>query len=124
LILAVIVHSAGIQDRDGARLLLPKALRFGWLRKIWADSGYAGKLVEWFKELGVGRAAQLEIVKKPEQGFQVLPKRWVVERTFAWFGRYRRLSKDYEVKTSHSEAFIYASATHLMLRRLAKLCFN
>ena len=120
LILSVCVHSAALQDRDGAKPLLQNAWAFGWLRKIWADGGYAGALQQWFKNLGVGRCAQIEIVKRPTAKFQILPHRWVVERTFAWLNRYRRLSKDYEVKTAHSEAFIYISASHLMLRRLAK----
>ena len=118
--MGVVVHSAGIQDRDGAKPLLEKALWFGRLRKVWADRGYAGQLQRWFAERKVGQAAQLEIVAKTQKGFHVLPHRWVVERTFAWLGRYRRLSKDYEVKTEHSEAFIYIAATRLMLRRLAK----
>jgi putative transposase len=120
LILAVVVHSAGIQDRDGAKPLLEKALWFGWLRKIWADGGYAGTLVQWFRELNVGRAAEIEIVRKPSKGFQLLPKRWVVERTFAWLSRYRRLARDYEVKTEHSEAFTYVAACRFMARRLVK----
>lgn len=123
LILAVVVHSAGIQDRDGAKPVLEKALWFGWLRKIWADGGYSGKLQQWFEQLHVGRRARIEIVRKLAGGFQILPRRWVVERTFAWLGRYRRLSKDYEVKTEHSEAFIYIAASRLMLRRLAKYKF-
>lgn len=121
LILGVVVHSAGIQDRDGAKPLLEKALWFGWLRVIWADGGYAGALQSWFKQLRVGKAARIEIVSKlAGKGFQLLPKRWVIERTFAWLSRYRRLARDYEVKTEHSEAFIYIAATRMMARRLAK----
>lgn len=117
----MVVHSAGLQDREGAKPLLEKARWFGWLRKIWADGGYAGQLEHWFAACGVGRAARLEIVRKPKnQGFQVLPRRWVVERTFAWLGRYRRLAQDYEVKTDHSAAFIYIAASRLMLRRLTQ----
>jgi putative transposase len=120
LILALVVHSAGLQDRDGAKPLLEKALWFGWLRVIGADGGYAGRLQEWFRDLRVGRRARLEIVRKLTPGFKLLPHRWVVERTFAWLSRYRRLARDYEVKTAHSEAFIYIAASRLMLRRLAK----
>jgi putative transposase len=120
LILAVCVHSAGIQDRDGAKLLLEKATWFGWLRKIWADGGYAGSLLEWFKDHAHRQARSHRDRQETPSGFKLLPHRWVVERTFAWLGTYRRLSKDYEVKTGHSEAFIYIAASRLMLRRLAK----
>ena len=120
LILAVYVHSAAIQDRDGAKTLLLKAWSFGWLRVIWADGGYAGQLVEWVRQLKLGRRAKLEIIRKIGPGFKLLPKRWVVERTFAWLSRYRRLARDYEVKTSHSTAFIYVAASRIMARRLAK----
>ena len=116
--LAVVVHAANIQDRDGARLVLGLLKgRFPRLKLIWADAGYAGQLIEWTRRLG--RWA-LEIVKRTDDmmGFVVLPKRWIVERTFAWFGRYRRLSKDYETLTESSEAVIYLAMTHLMLRRL------
>jgi putative transposase len=101
-------------------LLLVKARWFGWLRVVWADGGYAGKLLDWFTSLRVGRKARLEIVSRSAaNGFEVLPHRWIVERTFAWLSRYRRLARDYEVKTSHSEAFIYIAACSLMSRRLA-----
>ena len=85
---------------------------------IWADGGYKGKLVKWVHKTCDWT---LEIVKldKGVKGFQVLPRRWVVERTFAWFGFYRRLSKDYEVLIETSEAMIYAAMIHLMVRRLA-----
>ena len=96
LLLAVVVHPANIQDRDGAKLVIDKLTgRFPRMRLVWADAGYAGKLIEWVWAL-TGWA--LEIVKRPRDShhFQVLPRRWVVERTFAWLSRCRRLSKDYE----------------------------
>jgi putative transposase len=118
LVLAVVVHAASIQDRDGAKLVLAKLKgRFSRLKLIWADGGYAGQLIEWTWALGHW---VLEIVKRSDdvKGFVVLPKRWIVERTFGWFGRYRRLSKDYEMLTESSEAVIYLSMIHLMVRRL------
>jgi putative transposase len=119
-VLEVVVHAASIQDRDGARLLFTKlsAMLIAHLQKIWADAAYRGKLVEWVHE-------QLDIVldiveRDPDQkGFEVLPRRWVVERTLAWLGRYRRLSKDYEHCLSSSEGMIYIASIHTMLKRLA-----
>jgi putative transposase len=86
---------------------------------IWADGGYTGKLVDWVKDT---YNWVLEIVKRDPnaKGFQVLPRRWVVERTFGWLSQYRRLSKDYEVLTETSEAMIYAAMIHLMVRRLVR----
>lgn len=113
------VHSAGIQDRDGAKLLLNECKdKFPRLKHIWADGGYRGKLVDWVKE---EHKWTLEIVEKPkeEKGFTILPRRWVVERTFAWLGRYRRLAKDYDLLPQTSEAWIHLAMTHLMLKRLA-----
>lgn len=114
------VHSGNIQDRDGAKLLLEGAKYFiDNLKIIWADGGYAGKLIEWVeKKIGI----VLEIVKRSdkEKGFKVLPHRWIVERTFAWLGRYRRMSKDYEFNTDTSENMIYLCMIHIMLRRLAR----
>jgi putative transposase len=118
LLLAVVVHAASVQDRDGAKLVLAKLVgRFPRLELIWADGGYAGQLVEWAKTM---LAWTLAIVKRTDdlRGFQVLPKRWIVERTFGWLGRYRRLSKDYEELTASSEAMLYLAMTNLMLRRL------
>lgn len=120
LLLVVVVHAASIQDRDGAQMLLEKAKRlFPQLKLLWADGGYAGKLVEWTKSVCHW---VLEIVKRSDQakGFKLLPRRWVVERTFGWLSRNRRLSKDYEKRTDTSESMIYWAMTRLMVRRLAK----
>jgi putative transposase len=118
LLLAVVVHSAAIQDRDGAKLLFFKAVTlFPTISLVWADGGYAGKLVDWLKRwCNWG----LEIVRKlgDQVGFQILPKRWIVERTFAWLGRNRILSKEYERLTQTSESDVYVASIRLMLRRL------
>ena len=96
LLLAVVVHAANIQDRDGAKLVLAKLLgRFPRLRIIWADAGYAGRLVVWAWATGDWLLTMVK--RKPDSHqFEVLPRRWVVERTLAWLSRCRRLSKDYE----------------------------
>jgi putative transposase len=120
LLIAVVVHAADIQDRDGAKLLLQEMIgKCPNLKLIWADGGYAGKLVEWTKQLC---GWVLEIVKRTDdmKGFKLLPHRWVVERTFGWLGRYRRLSKDYEELTDTSEAIIRIAMINLMLHRLCK----
>ncbi len=115
----VVVHSAGVQDRDGAKKVIRK-VRFNCprLEKLWADGAYAGALETW-----VGRFTrwELEIVRrnKAKRHFTVLPKRWIVERTFGWLGRYRRLSKDYEFFTQTGENLIYMAMINLMLHRLA-----
>jgi putative transposase len=120
LILAVVVHSAGVPDYDGARRVLDRMRgMFARLQLIWADSAY-GKcgLPEWVKtQFGW----ILQTILRPVQavGFVLLPKRWIVERTFGWLGRYRRHSKDYERITVSSETMIHISMIHLMSRRLA-----
>jgi putative transposase len=118
LIIAVVVHSAGIQDRDGAKPLLARVCdRITRLKLILADGIYNGDIAEWLeKHFGV----VLEIVQRPEgsKGFTLLPRRWVVERTFAWLNRHRRLSKDYEYLTDTSEAMIKIAMIGIMLRRL------
>ena len=118
LLLVVVVHSAAVQDRDGAKLVLEKAQgQFPRLALLWADGGYAGKLIEWVQEVC---GWVLHIVKRNDdvRGFVVLPRRWVVERTFGWMSQYRRLSKDYEFQTQTSEAMIHVAMIHLMLHRL------
>ena len=105
-------------DRDGAKLVLTKLLgRFPRLQLIWADGAYGGKLVEWAKTVG---GWILELVRRPVQQhtFQVLPRRWVVERTLAWLSRCRRLSKDYEERPESSEAWVHIAMVNLMLKRL------
>jgi putative transposase len=122
LILAVVVHPANIQDRDGARLVLQKlTAAFGWLRLIWVDGGYAGDpLCRWLKALLPRRGLRLEVVKRTTlHTFKILPKRWIVERTFGWLSNYRRFAKDYEYHPANSEALILIAASHLMVKRLA-----
>jgi len=118
-LLKVIVHAGDIQDRDGAKLLLSALLPILKLRllKIWADGGYRGTLIDWVQQ---NLNVILEIVSPPpdQTGFSVLPRRWVVERTFAHLGNYRRLSKDYEQYTRSSEGMIYLASIHTMLKRL------
>ena len=123
LLLAVCVTKASTQDRDGARLLLT-VLAHHWtrLRLIWADGSYSGELIEWVRQLRERRRVKLEIVRRSEatKGFVVIPKRWIVERTFGWLNRCRRLSKDYEYLTETSEAMIHIAMINLMVRRLAR----
>ena len=119
LLLAVAVHPANVQDRDGARLVLQRLLgRHERLRLIWADGAYGGKLVEWARTVG---GWSLELVRRPAQQrtFQVLPRRWVVERTFGWLNLQQRLSKDYKALCETTETWLYIAMTGLMLRRLA-----
>ena len=117
------VTGAHVQDRDGAKSLLA-VLRHqcSRLRHIWADGAYAGALVDWVRALRPHRPIRLEITKRSDRlkGFVVIPKRWIVERTFGWLNRYRRLSKDYEYDTETSEAMIRVAMIHLMVRRLAR----
>mgnify|MGYP002625044045 CR=1 FL=1 len=116
LVLGCVVHAADVQDRDGVKWVLAQAtFDFARLQILRADAGYAGRLVRWTHELCHW---SLEIIRRTSRGFVVLPKRWVIERTFAWLGKYRRLSKDYEVLEASSEAFVYTAMIHIMLRRL------
>jgi putative transposase len=148
LVLKVVVHEANIQDRQGVPLLLePIQGLFPRMKKVWVDQGYTGKGREWIKEQ---MGWEVEIVRhswpargewvphgdlsdlstvwftyerikpEPKKFRGVLPRRWVVERTFAWIGRYRRMSKDYEYLTSSSESMVCLTMIRLMLRRLVK----
>lgn len=114
------MHEASLQDRDGAKLVFDRLRKgFGRLKLVWADAAYAGKLIQWTRQ---HHRRTLQIVKRSDdlKGFVVLPKRWIVERTFGWLGRYRRLSKDYELRTDNSEAIILIAMINLMTKRLAR----
>ena len=118
LVLLVVVHAANIQDYDGAKLVLQHMKhRLPRLRLIWADSRYP-HVIDWVR---AQCGWMLSIVKRAPGtvGFQVQPHRWLIERTFGWFGRERRLSKEYEQLTACSEALIYATMIRLIVRRLA-----
>jgi putative transposase len=133
LVVKAVVHPADVSDRDGAQVVLAGITdRVPTLRHLWVDAGYQGSAVAWIEQtLGLS----VTVVRKPRRwvwwpadqepppmptGFQVLPRRWVVERTFAWLGRYRRLSKDYEALPETEEAWIHLAMSNLMLARLAK----
>ena len=133
-LLSVVVHAASIPDRKGGQQVLEAAGdAYPRLQHIWADQGYTGTLVRWAEQ---EHGWQVHVVYPPfrqmeryapelladlgiEPGFRVIPRRWVVERTFSWLGRQRRLSKDYERLTSSEEVFIYLVGIRLLLARLA-----
>ncbi len=135
LVLKAVVHPANLGDREGAPLVLTGITeRFPLLQRLWVDAGSTGKLVGWIERtLGL----QVTVVKRPRRvlrlppaqeppppvsvGFRVLPRRWVVERTFAWLGLSRRLSKDYETLPRSQEAMCYASMCRRMLTRLGRV---
>lgn len=118
--LLVVVTAGSVQDASSAPLLGPRMHgHFPRLQKILADQGYKQQFIDWFQATYTWI---VDIVQRPphQQGFHVLPKRWIVERTFAWFDPYRRLSKDYEYYASSSEAMIYLASIRLMLKRATK----
>jgi putative transposase len=120
LLLTVVVTAASVSDRDGARHLLSKLPgSCKKLRRIWVDGGYRGQLLNWVA--ACFRFCLQPVLRTREQAFVILPRRWVVERTFAWFGYNRRLSRDYERLEQTSETMIYLAMTRLMLRRLKPL---
>lgn len=117
LILNTFVTAANLNDREGLRgLLVQSDGKLPRLQKIWADGGYSGEEVK--EDLKIHRI-ELEITKRPQQKFEVIPRRWVVERTIAWINKYRRLSKDYEYRTTTSESMIYLTGIKNMLRRIS-----
>src|SRR5216684_2646657 len=136
LLLKVVVHAANLQDREGVKLLLePVKGQFERMEKVWVDQAYSGTGKTWIEQqMGwtvevVERSPRRGWIMTENQGlvwvtlpktFEHLPRRWVVERTIAWIGRYRRLSKDYEYLMSSSEAMVYLTMLRLMLTRLAK----
>lgn len=115
----MVVHPANLSDAKGARLVLRKLRgRFPRLQRIWVDQAYTGTFPLWAWMFG-GWFVQIVKLLVGQNTFIVLPKRWIVERTFAWLGKYRRLSKDYEALPESSEAWIQIAMIHLMIRRLA-----
>jgi putative transposase len=123
LLLGVFVSRADLPERAGARSLLRPALAcFRWLRCLWADQGYGGdEFSAWVSAQRKTGTLRLEVVPrdKNQRGFAALPKRWIVERTFGWFMKHRRLARNYEVKARHAEAWLYIALIGIMLRRLA-----
>jgi putative transposase len=117
-LLKVVVHPANVQDRDGAwEVFEAMAGHFRRLTLVWADQGYSGDL-EDLCDFAYGW--RLEVVKRePQRGFVLLPRRWVVERTFAWLSTFRRLTRDFEQLATVSETWIYLAMSRLLLRRLA-----
>lgn len=120
LLLAVVVTMAGIQDRDGAfRLLAALRAHCSTISLVWADGGYAGRLLTWSKTV---LSMTVQVVKRTDdtRGFKVLPRRWVVERTFAWICKHRRCVRDYETRPDHHEAMVYIAMIATTSRRLAR----
>ena len=135
-LLQAYVTSAKVSDKEGCKLLL-KSRRLRKIKKLWVDGGYQG---EDLRTIAMKHGKDLEVVKRPpgrqrvfddewnvgwvpvEQGFKLLPRRWVVERTFAWIGKYRRMSKDYEYHTKTSEAMIFLCMTKTMISRYGSIC--
>ena len=118
LLLTVMVHSAGIQDRAGARLVVAQLMVFfGTIKLIWADGGYTGvKLIDWALSFF---NIVWTVVKRPRKIFKIVKFRWIVERTFGWMNYQRRLSKDYEFLPQTSEAFVKFAAIGMMMRRIS-----
>ena len=120
MLLHAVVHPAGIQDRDGGALVISTLFgMYPFLLKVFADAGYQGPKFAAAVATAMPQLS-IDIVKRSDkaEGFEVLPRRWVVERTFAWLGRCRRLAKDFENLTAMAVAFVRLASIRLMLRRL------
>lgn len=118
LLLTVVIHSAGIQDRAGAKLVMKQLMSyFTGIKIIWADGGYTGeKLKSWVKRMF---DVIWQVVKRPRKVFKIVKFRWIVERTFGWMNYHRRLSKDYEYLPEHSAAWVKLAAISMMTKRLS-----
>jgi len=118
-----VIHTADVQDRDGAPLVLAEIIRrFPWLRHVFADGGYSGdKLRQALRKIGKSRWS-IEIIKRSDRakGFEVLPRRWVVEQTFAWLGRNRRLAKDFEQTIASATAWLFIALIQFFISRIAR----
>jgi len=120
LLICVQVQPANWQDREGMRYLLRRVPLFSRWTTLLLDGGYESDPLQGWCQQWLGVTVQIVKRSDTKAGFTVLPKRWVVERTFAWLGKFRRLSKDYEAHPATSEAWIYAAMVHLMARRLVQ----
>ena len=120
LIIGVLVTEANASERLGAVVVLHEEIdKLSRLEVVWVDQGYSGPNFKRAVQQVCGEKVRVEVIERESKAFEVLPKRWIVERSFGWMNRYRRLSKDYEVYTESSEAMIYGSFIRLMVRRLA-----
>jgi putative transposase len=120
LLVNVLITAANVQDRDAARPLLAHAAARQGLRIVWADKGYEGPLLKQAKDI-LGLLLQIIYRPREQKGFQVLPRRWVVERTFAWISRRRRCARDYERLPQHHATMVRWAAIIHMTRHLARL---
>ena len=118
--IGVVVTEANTSERLGAVFVLSETIeKLSRLKVLWVDQGYSGPNFQRAVQQVCGETVKVDVIERQSKGFEVLPKRWIVERSFGWMNRYRRLSKDYEIYTENSEAMICGSFIRLMVRRLA-----
>lgn len=118
--IGVVVTEANASERLGAVVVLDKEQeKLSRLEVIWVDQGYSGPNFRRAVQAVCGDKVRVEVIERESKTFEVLPKRWIIERSFGWLNRYRRLSKDYELHTENAEAMIYGAFIRLMLNRLA-----